>query len=302
MAAADTPPTTTTPTDPDTWADGISRELLAVHAQQRKLPATERVAMVEEFVRRQIAPVAAKERQKYLRALSARFPLSTLAQPNHRESAAPAGPPTGEQWLEGFDAIKDELTDAQKAALLEKLRHAGFIPATPPAAVAGISAPPALITLVGKDSLDLERASQLVETTFDATRMLDSSFRRVWAGLAEYGKTEAGLPRESLDEIMRRYLAGDPDVPKVVLKTRMEATTKLIPLVIIALKEAWDSMQKQVANCLPEEIQSRVKKGWGYESDCWKEYVRGAVELQSERRDRAFFALVVDRALKTMMK
>jgi hypothetical protein len=82
-----------------------------------------------------------------------------------------------------------------------------------------------------------------------------------------------------------------------MLKTRIETTTKLIPAVLIAVKESWDKMESDVSECLPEEIQKRVKKTtFGYETGCWKEYTRAAERLHPDTRVQEFFAHIVTKA------
>jgi hypothetical protein len=90
---------------------------------------------------------------------------------------------------------------------------------------------------------------------------------------------------------------GDPDVPRVVLKGRIETTTKLIPAVLLAVKDSWDAMEADVTDCLPDEIQKRVKKGaFGFPAACWKEYTEAAEKLQPDARVREFFEKIVTKA------
>jgi hypothetical protein len=66
---------------------------------------------------------------------------------------------------------------------------------------------------------------------------------------------------------------------------------------LIAVKESWDAMETDVAKCLPEEIQKRVKKSaFGYEAGCWKEYIKLAEKLHPDERVRDFFQQVVTKA------
>jgi hypothetical protein len=186
--------------------------------------------------------------------------------------------------------------DLQKA-LVEKLKAAGCLPMLVGTGVPACPMPATVEPLLPKESVDLAKVAQLLDVIVEATRALDGNFRRVWEGVAEFGKTEHGLPRYTFDEIARKFLMGDPDVPRVVLKGRIETTTKLIPAVLLAVKDSWDAMEADVTDCLPDEIQKRVKKGaFGFPAACWKEYTEAAEKLQPDARVREFFEKIVTKA------
>jgi hypothetical protein len=278
---------------PEIWADETSRELLAIQAQSRHRSIEERAELVEQRLRERVAAVGDSQRRVYLATLAERFPL-----PPSEFDAAPAGrgPLSAADWVTAFDSIKDGLTPELRKSLVEKLRKAGCLPEVTPQS-AGIPVPATVVPLLPKECMDPVRVTQLVDVVVEATRALDGNFRRVWEGVADFGKTEPGLPRQTFDEVTRKFLSGDPDVPRVVLKSRVESSTKLIPAVLIAVKESWDAMEADLAHSLPEEIQKRVKKAtFGYEGACWKEYTKAAEKLQPDARVQEFFAQIVTKA------
>jgi|GEM_PF-6930039 len=289
--------------DPDRWAQATSQELLAVQAENRKLTLAERSERVEGHLRHRIASVETSQRQLCLHALASHFPLvnegwgQTNGHESSGESPASAVPQTPSEWVAGFDSIQEKLTPDLKKQLVEKLKAAGCLPSGP-APTGGLAVPPSLEALLSKDSVDPTRIAQLLEVVFEATRNLDGNFRRVWEGIAEFGHTDHGLPRNSLEDVMRKFLAGDQDVPRVVLKNRVETTTKLIPAVLIGVKESWDAMETSLGKCLPEEIQKRVKKSvlGGDGAKYWNEYLKSAEQLQPEARVREFFERIVSKA------
>ena len=71
----------------------------------------------------------------------------------------------------------------------------------------------------------------------------------------------------------------------------------------MAVKQSWDGMEADVAHCLPEEIQKRVKKTYtGYDTACWKEYTKSAEKLQPDPRVQEFFEQIVTKALARMRR
>ena len=294
MASVDSPPAPASTLEPEAWAEVTCRELLTIQAQNRKVSSEQRAELVEQHLRERISGVAASERRNCLRALATRFPLpeSNLAGANGGGAPLSAG-----AWVAAFDSMKDGMTPELQKALLDKLSDAGFLPSAATGSK-GIPLPATIEPFMPKEPVDPARVAQLVDVVLEATRALDGNFRRVWEAVADFGKTDPGLPRHSFDEIVRKFLMGDQDVPRVVLKTRVETTTKLIPAVLMAVKESWDSMEEDVRDCLPEEVQKRVKKDFlsNREAACWKEYVKLADKLHPDTRVREFFEQIVTKA------
>jgi hypothetical protein len=297
MTSVDSPSATAIGIDPEAWADLTSRDLLAIQAQNRRLSPEERAELVEQQLRERIADLANEQRRGCLRALAARFPLASAGAEGEPTPAGAAAPLSAAEWVGAFDDIKEGLTPELQAALLEKLKNAGWLPAAAAPGVKGMPVPSTVEPLLPKDAVDPVRVAQLIDVVMEAMRALDGNFRRVWEGVADFGKTDHGLPRHSFEEVMRKFLLGDQDVPRVVLKNRVETTTKLIPAVLIAVKESWDTMEIDVGNCLPEEVQKRVKKAtFGYEAGCWKEYTKAAEKLHPDSRVQEFFEKIVTKA------
>ncbi len=295
MASAPSPSVSVRPIDPEVWAEEICRELLAIQAQNRHQSAEQRAELVELRLRERISAVPDMQRRGCLRALAVRFPLPEA---NGHATGVPA-PIKPSEWVVAFDSIKDGMTPELQKLMLEKLAAAGCLPPTPAPAASSIPLPPTIAQLLPKETLDPTRVVQLLDLIFEATRVLDANFRRVWEGVADFGNTDHGLPRSSLEESMRKFLMGDQDVPRVILKTRVEAITKLVPAVMIAVKESWDDKETDLANCLPEEVQKRVKKGplgGENEAGCWKEYKKAAEKLRPDSRDQEFFGQIVTKA------
>jgi hypothetical protein len=309
MASVDLPTAPVTSVNPETWADNTCRDLLAVQAQNREVPPDQRADRVEQHLRERLSSVPEAQRRGCLRALATRFPLPDT---NHAVASPPAAaaPATPESWIAAFDSIKDGITPEQQTLLIEKLRSAGCLPAPAAPSLGGIPVPPKLEALLPKEPGDATRVAaydpakvtELIDIIVEATLVLDGNFRRVWAGLAEFGKTDDGLSRYTFEEIMRKFLTGDQDVPRVVLKSHVESTTKLIPAVLMAVKQSWDALEADVGHCLPDEIQKRVPKGFRAEVRCWEEYTKAAQKLQPDSRVQEFFEQIVTKALARMRR
>ena len=192
--------------------------------------------------------------------------------------------------VERLEEIADGLSDAQREAIALRLGAAGLVPsagsATSPAAdgnraaqeVVPVSDQQAdrlssILRAEGRVEIDPERLLELCLAMADLVTKLDQLAWSTWRAMSPRSDFKR---RMSAQEAMRRYLSGDPAVPREQVADEIERLRRLAGALISTVAKVGFVAYRQVAKNAPSEIEVLAKpEKKAFESlevACWRKY------------------------------
>jgi hypothetical protein len=197
-------------------------------------------------------------------------------------SAAPEAP---SELLARFIQVASTLPPDIKAEFVQKLREAGIVPESGPAATLEL-APDAQkkVGLSPGTPLQVERAIKLLVVESEALLALDQLAWTLWKQMA----SKSTIRKDAeLIKLSGQYLAGDLEVSTQQLIQALEKTRRLMASLMGAVGRAGNTFaKKQVARLSPEVIEdlAKMERKWteSVEVTAWRIFQRLAKEHLSE--------------------
>ena len=274
------------------WAEGVARDLklVAVSAAD-ECPATRRSSMVE-MLSDGLKGVAPSDRETYLQALAARFPVaddkeSSAAGDGESVALRPVPEDTPESLLERLVQASARLEPRARRTLLDRLAVGmGLDPGSPAVGelareVAGV------LGLRPGEGVPAERLAGLISALVQPLLSLDQLMQSLRQRLSTQpgGQRRPGGAME-LKEAIRKYLAGEPDSRVQQVELAVQQCAKTVARLLHVVGGAGrDFARAHHARFAPSEIKERAEyeRGGGHiDQRCWRVYVRCASEFWTE--------------------
>jgi hypothetical protein len=275
------------------WASGLASRLKLLQANFADDAPAARQTYITEEIDRALKNVVPARRKLYLEALAERFPAwqsgQTVPIAPTPLSAAPEAP---SELLARFIQVVADLPPETQAEFVRKLREAGIVPESGPAATIEL-APEAQkkVGLPPGTPLHIERAVKLLVVESEAMLALDQLAWTLWKQLASRSTIRKDA---ELIKLSGQYLAGDAEVSTQQLIQALEKTRRLIAGLMGAVGRAGNTYAKKtIARLSPEAIEDLarleltgggmvVKLTQSVESTAWRIFQRLAKEHLSE--------------------
>jgi len=268
------------------WASALASRLKLLQANFADDAPSTRQTYITEEIDRALKGVIPARRKLYLEALAERFPAWQSAQtvpiaPTPL-SAAPESP---SELLARFIQVVSALAPDTKVEFVQKLREAGIVPESGPAATIEL-APDAQkkVGLTPGAPLHVERAIKLLVVESEAVLALDQLAWTLWKQMASRSTIRKDV---EMVKLSGQYLAGDAEVSTQQLVQALEKTRRLMASLMGAVGRAGNTFaKKQVARLSPEVIEdlAKMERKWteSVEVTAWRIYQRLAKEHLSE--------------------
>ena len=267
--------------------------------------------MAEE-VERALAKLVPQERRAFLEELMGRFPaweyhLEAGVQPAQQA----VQPPTDRKELQDPSFLVSKLLelapsldDAQRQALIERLREARLVPAGAAGWTAS-SEETVKQKLQSQQEIDPTRVMEFLAMALTCLCSLDQLIWSTWKEMAP--KSVSRRRGAELRRNVGKFLGGDKDVPGVLLNQDMEALRRLIAALVSGISQAGRQFAgKYLARFSPVEIAALANMDSGgflvgKEVKCWRKYVELTSQLDEASVEGEVKGVVVD-YVESLMK
>lgn len=268
------------------WASNLAARLRTLQANfADDDPATRQTYLVEE-IERALKGCVPEKRRVLLDELGARFPTWQFAARSQDQAApvAASAPDTPEAMLDRLLEVLPGLEAPQRAALVERLKHAGLIQQQ---TGDGVQVPPELnkrLGLAGEPSFNGERAGKAMALLLDMVLTMDQLVWTLWKQLAP----KSSIRREvDLGKLSGEYLTGSAEVSTAQVMQGLERTRKMVAGLLGAVGRAGGAYARERARLFDPtaiEADARSEKKWNesLEYACWRKYVQLCKEYGAE--------------------
>jgi hypothetical protein len=256
------------------WANAVGGRLRLLQASLADGEPKQREVFLAEELDRALQPVPPSRREACLRALEDLFPAwggAVTAAPGE----AVASMPTPEELIKQLEEAASGMNEAEREALLDKLRQAGLAPQhSQPGAAEAIPEFSKYFGFSDGTAPDLARQQKMILGLSAVFLALDQLVWTLWRqlnGKSMYRK-EAEFGR-----LAGPYLAGDREVSSEQIRQSLERTRRLIAALLGAMGRSGATFaQKHSADLSPESIENAArieKKAFeGLEAASWRKY------------------------------
>jgi len=245
---------------------------------------------LSEEIDRALAEVVPEERQAFLRDLMARFPTwDPNVELGRVDQEVVSRSETDERELQDpsflvtrLAALAPALSDAERQALVERLREAGLAPRSEGGwPEEGVQRLRETLQISRETELDPDRTLELVALAADFAGSLDQLVWRAWQKLAPKSTFRSTTPLRS---IFSRFAVGDQAVPRGQVVHDIRKLRQLVAALVAAAGMAGQFATRYLARFAPAEIETLVgMEGGGFfvakEVKCWRRYAELASEL-----------------------
>jgi hypothetical protein len=259
--------------------------LRLVSADFADAAADVRARNLSDEVERALAKVHPGQRRNFLQALTDKFP-SWDGELRVTPTQSAAQSPTDQRELSDptflvtrLCALASKIPAEGRKAIAERLREAGVIPqaATLPWSddlVAGLTTK---LQLGGQRKIDPARVFELATLLVEFSLGLHQLVGTAWRTLAP--STDNKHRPGSLQNVMGKFIAGDPQVNRTQVATEVDRMRQLIASVLAAVGEAGRQIARgQVERFSPAEIRNAAAREktmlTSIEATCWKKYLQ----------------------------
>jgi hypothetical protein len=269
------------------WAAALAARLRLLQANfADDAPATRQDFIAQE-IERALKGYVPEKRKVLLAALADRFPGFQLsAAPAPPES--PAAPETPESLLGRLLQVLPQLSEGQRAGLVQQLQASGLVAERGERAESGgVQVPAELqkrLGLEGAQVLSAERVATTFAMLLDMVLALDQLGWTLWKQLA----SKSVVRKETdLAKLSGQYLAGSQEVSAAQVMQAGERTRKLVASLLGSIGKAGIAYARERARLFePEAIEAnaRAEKKWNesVEFACWRKYVQLSKEYGAE--------------------
>lgn len=244
-----------------------------------------------EELRRVLSSLPPSERKPFLEDLQSRFP--TWDANVRLETNAPARPAIDEKELSDASflvtrliAVAQTLSPERKAAVIERLKEAG-LGGGAGAGGSAVAWPEAQanelrtkLQMNAADSIEPTRALELLSQLAEIVYKLDQLVWNTWRAMAP----QSFVKRPAvLQKTMARFLAGDPEVPKLQVLQDVGRLRQLVAALIGAFAQTGRFAMQHFRSFSPDEIKVLVgTSGFGLEGRYWRKYVELAGTMSAD--------------------
>jgi hypothetical protein len=257
--------------------------------------ADEEVSVRKDFlleeIERALATVVPDQRREFLEQLQDRFPSWDLDQAKPAKPAAAVQQGVDPKQLKDWKFLVAKLTELapsmsadDRNAIGEELRTAGLV--TEPAEGGGEwTPPPAALALKLKmglapyQQLSPNRVVELVDILWDILKNLDQVAWETWKQISPQSTTRRGAM--TLPQVMSKFLAGDPEVPKSAATLEIGRLRKLLAAMISTVGQVGRQFAQEFCGQFnPSQIEDVVKAQGGagmfgnVKGRYWDQYVK----------------------------
>jgi len=249
-----------------------------------------RQGYLSEEVERALGEVVPDERREFLRSLMDWFPtwdpnvdLRPIEMPAPTQSKTDADELGDPSFLvTRLTDVAATLSDAERQAIIERLREAGLAPKTeggwPEEAVQRLRQS---LQIDRETALDPERTLELVALAADFASNLDQLVWRAWQKLGPKSSVRSTTP---LRTILKQFVTGDQAVPRGQVVHDVRKLRQLIAALVAAAGMGGQFAARYLARYSPAEIEAIVRMEGvrflkAFEVRCWDKYKEMAAEL-----------------------
>lgn len=242
-----------------------------------------------EELRRVLGGLPPSERKQFLEDLQSRFP--TWDANVRLETKAPARPAIDEKELSDASflvtrliAVAQTLSPERKAAVIERLKEAGLGAGAVGGAVAWPEAQAnelrTKLQMNAHDPIDPPRVLELLNQIAEVVYKLDQLVWNTWRAMAP----QSFVKRPAvLQKTMGRFIAGDPEVPKLQVSQDVGRLRQLIAALIGAFAQTGRFAMQHFRSFSPDEIKVLVgTTGFGLEARYWRKFVELAGTMSAD--------------------
>jgi len=295
------------------WIDELAGRLRLIQADAATAAPAQRREFLNETLARSLQGVPSADRQRFLEALLARFPVAgqvVQGAPSPAPAPAPAPPPpseTFEQLLERLLRAASELPAEQRAETVQRLAQAGLAPVKVETAAATLEVPADLRQALGlpegRQPL-LPNLALLCALLIEAVQRLDQT---ALGTLRELAPKSSLLKRpQAFRQAAAQFLAGETESAE----PQVRAMSALLGALLAAMLGGGRDFGRQYVERLSPSAIEDVVMGEGGGSaipgfgkskkeKCWDKYVLLAKELETadlvNRRIRDCLAAFVEK-------
>lgn len=246
-----------------------------------------------EAVELSLDQVVPDQRNGFLTELIARFPTwDANIQVDRVEEKVITRSETDERELQDpsflvarLTGLAPSLSDAERQAVIERLREAGLAPAAqggwPEEGVARLKES---LQLGGADAMDPDRVLELAALVTDFAASLDQLVWRAWQKLAPKSTFRSTTPLRS---IFSQFATGDQGTPRGQVVHDIRKLRQLVAALVSAAGMSGQFATRYVARFSPAEIETLVgMEGGGFfvakEVKCWRRFAELAAEVSEQ--------------------
>lgn len=250
---------------------------------------------ISEEIERSLQDIVPDERSPFLQMLMDRFPTWDANVEVAADEEAPAARShVDERELQDPSFLVTRLADLaptlsgpEHRAVSERLVEAGLVPegegSLPARAVETLRS---ALKIGPEDPIDARRALESIALLAIFATSLDQLIWKAWRKMASRSKTRS---TSDMQKTIRRFLAGDQDVPRGQVVKDLENLRKIIASLVAAIGPASRQFAKGINSRLsPEAIKEAIKieggRSWltAPEIRYWQRYVELAEVLDEE--------------------